>query len=128
MAQKLKSKAGQALPKTSTVASSIATSSFSNLLLANVDSIGQNQLRTATYSASTTSINNKNNDLPKISKQMQQATVLNKPQLQQCLIHLLTSDDKFLSSLHQAYLATNLAQQASQNSLTNGPQPQHNSE
>jgi hypothetical protein len=49
----------------------------------------------------------KSNDL------VQQYTVLNKPQLQNVLIHLLTTDDKFLSSLHQAYLATNNQQAAS---------------
>jgi len=42
------------------------------------------------------------------AKQLQQITILNKSQLQQVLIHLLTTDDKFLSSLHQAYLETNL--------------------
>lgn len=41
-------------------------------------------------------------------QQLQQITILNKSQLQQVLIHLLTTDDKFLSSLHQAYLETNL--------------------
>jgi len=127
MAHKLKSKTSQGLPKTSTVASSIATNSLNSLLLANVDSIEQHQLRTAAGSTSVTSINNKNNELPKISKNMQQATILNKPQLQQCLIHLLTSDDKFLSSLHQAYLATSLSQQANQNSLPSNTQPQQNS-
>jgi hypothetical protein len=111
MAQKLKAKTNNGLPKTSTQASSIATSSFNNLLLANVDN------NTGMLQATS---NNNNNELPKISQHMQQqATVLNKPQLQQCLIHLLTSDEKFLSSLHQAYLATNLAKQATnQNSLT----------
>lgn len=69
MAQKLK-KANNGMPKTSTQASSIATSSFNNLLLANVDSLD-------------------NNNMPKISKHMQHATVLNKSQLRQCLIHLL---------------------------------------
>jgi len=65
---------------------------------------------TATSSIATSSCNNLQAHEPYV----QQNTVLNKPQLQQCLIHLLTSDDKFLSSLHQAYLATNLAKQANQ--------------
>lgn len=79
MAQKLMKKTHQQLPKTSTHTPSTATSSFNNLLLANVE-----QIELAGASAS--------GDLPKISKHMQQqhATVLNKPQLQQTLIHLLT--------------------------------------
>lgn len=79
MAQKLMKKTHQQLPKTSTHTSSTATSSFNNLLLANVE-----QIELAGASAS--------GDLPKISKHMQQqhVTVLNKPQLQQTLIHLLT--------------------------------------
>lgn len=103
MAQKLMKKThhhNQQLPKTSTHTSSTATSSFNNLLLANVEQIES----VGVVSASA--------DLPKISKHMQQqhTTVLNKPQLQQTLIHLLTTDDKFLSSLHQAYLEANFAQ------------------
>lgn len=88
------------LPKTSTQAPSIATSSFNNLLLANAEVV------------EAANCANGDTDLPKISKHMQQqhATVLNKPQLQQTLIHLLTTDDKFLTSLHQAYLEANLAQ------------------
>jgi hypothetical protein len=98
MAHKLlKSKTN--LPKTST----LATTSFNNMLLANVDTN-----------------TNTNTVMPQISQQMQQqqqqATILNKEQLQQCLIHMLNSDDKFLSSLHQAYLATSLTKQANQNS------------
>jgi hypothetical protein len=41
---------------------------------------------------------------------IKQVSVLTKSQLQQVLIHLLTTDDKFLGSLHQAYLEMTLSQ------------------
>lgn len=89
MAQKLKKANTQKTSNTS----SITTSSFNNLLLANVEANSAAE----------------NIQMTKINKRIQQCTVLNKPQLQQTLIHLLTTDDKFLTSLHQAYLETNLS-------------------
>jgi hypothetical protein len=103
------------------VASSIATTSFNNILLAsNVLANKDNNIHHMRSSKIENTNNKETDDLTKISSscsiissssistdnQVAASTVLNKPQLQQCLIHLLTSDEKFLNSLHQAYLAT----------------------
>jgi hypothetical protein len=81
---------------------SLAASSFGNILFSN-QLINFNDLAAAAASKSSKIKQKKSK-----SNNLNQLTVLNKSQLKQVMIHLLTNDDKFITSLHQAYLEANI--------------------
>jgi len=97
-------------------ANQLAASSFGNILFSN-------QLINFNDLAAEASAKVKKTKKLKSNASLNTLTVLTKSQLKNVLIHLLTSDDKFITSLHQAYLEANLAfaqQQQQQQQQLNG--------
>jgi len=88
-------------PTSTNSTNSLAASSFGNILFSN-------QLINFNDFAAAASKSSKTKTKKTKSSQLNQLTVLTKSQLKQVMIHLLTNDDKFISSLHQAYLEANI--------------------
>jgi len=90
-------------PTSTNSTNSLAASSFGNILFSN-QLINFNDFAAAAASKSSSKTKSKKSK----SSQLNQLTVLTKSQLKQVMINLLTNDDKFITSLHQAYLEANI--------------------